>query len=168
MFLNTGKKIFTRTVSWAGLLTWSLALCDDLGVTSLCCHRKRRQTKDRKCGWAGPPPGPGSSRLGGAESGLPPEFAWCVGRSLSVQNLRLFPVDHVIINGHIIGERALVELSFRKFSFRAREGLLGYRVNVLFVIAQCQWSSEQSSSWNCLGKYILAVFKNIMDKKCWS
>ena len=28
------------------------------------------------------PPGPGSSRLGGAGSGLLPEFAWCVGRSL--------------------------------------------------------------------------------------
>ena len=50
--------------------------------------------------------------------------------SLSVQNLKLFPVDQVI------RDRALLELSLRKFFFRAREGLLGYRVNVLFVLPQ--------------------------------
>ena len=38
-------------------------------------------------------------------------------------------MDHVIIYGHVIRDRALVE-----FSFRAREGLLGYHVNVLFVL----------------------------------
>ena len=40
--------------------------------------------------------------------------------ALSVQNLRLFPVDRVIIHSHVIRDRALVELSLRKFSFRQR------------------------------------------------
>ena len=35
------KYIFIQTVSWAGLLIRSLALCDDLRVTSLGCRWKR-------------------------------------------------------------------------------------------------------------------------------
>ena len=82
MFLNTAKKyiypdsfkswtahLITGTVRWSGSYFPSLP-------------SETMATKDRKCGWFGMPPGPGASRLGGAGSGLPPEFAWCIGHFL--------------------------------------------------------------------------------------
>ena len=57
--------------------------------------------------------------------------------ALSIQNLKLFPVDNAIIYGHVICDRALVQISLRNFSFRTREGLIGYRVNFFFFFFLC-------------------------------
>ena len=66
--------------------------------------------------------------------------------------------------GHVIRDRALVELSVRKFSFRAREGLLGYRVNVLFVLPQP--GLEFSVRLSNIGRVSVATLNLIYTISC--